>query len=143
MNPRFAMLQAGDWSRCYFQIPDCDCRCEEHEEGGFCDCEGDPPEPLTMLEPGGKCETKWKGEFLEIDSDYLLYNPCYWTKPLQSGNYRASVEAFDDYECESSGECGPDENGKVHYADPTGQSQVYEKEFELPYAEDKLTIILD
>jgi len=135
---RLERRNGASWEALAAWLPLTECFCDELEEGGTCDCEGDYPDPVTAIAGGDALEIVWSGTAWWPDEEYLAagsYQTCFREHALVAGTYRFVVEVFAAVEPAHGGEeidLEPDEDGKIPWALPSGEPTIVETEFALP-----------
>ncbi len=134
-------LEDSSWEACTFVVPYTSVECTPEVEDGYCHHEVDGGEAVYLLPPGRSLDIPWDGKRWLGDPEYCADGVCYWPHDPLAGHYGVSVMMWDDMWC-LIGECPEpgEEGGVVNAAVPTGNSATHHVEFDLPYAEQGLTI---
>lgn len=131
----------GGWTDCAFRSPWC---MEECSGGRYCCLGCAPPRAQVLrIDPGDRIAMTWSGEaYPEIPDACEDGCACYNTVAPSAGHYRAGICVHSDLRCDQPS-CEDPENDKTYvdsYVD--GDETCYHTEFDVVYAEDKLTVLL-
>jgi hypothetical protein len=132
---------------CY--LPYCILSCDEILEGDI-ECGGLLCErvwsAVRVLEPGHSTEILWRGKTYTIDEEICSpYLSCFWENDPFIGEYRISIEVYDEYTCDVDS-CPIDINDdyyEIIEAKGKGEPTIYDAYFTVPHSDDSVTIVID
>ena len=130
----------GNWEPCRFAPPGCKDPClEENRLDSCCKyCVSTPK--VRVIDPGESIHIVWDGKLYSVDDNHCSECSCFRDEDPRAGNYTAEICVYDSFTCEWDPCSGPDAEGIIDVASPSGSSSCHGVEFSVDYGEDTLTI---
>jgi hypothetical protein len=129
------------WEPCRFWRDMSCLSCDDVDQEEYC-CMEFPGQPKAWeIQPGGVLELEWDGSLWREDPTPCAEDHCEQAYDPDTGNYQASVTAWDDIEC--FGECTPNSEGLIDSAEVTGESTYHSTDFEIAYEDEEIVVVID
>jgi hypothetical protein len=129
---------------CRFDPPGCTPDCSDQNLGEDCcmACEMAYP-AIKIIDPGESLMIRWSGKLYPSDFQHCSDCDCYREVDAASGSYHAEVCVYAEYFCDFEPCDGPDAEGVIMGASPTGTPECYTKNFSVPYSKAYLTFSIE
>ena len=129
---------------CRFDPPGCTPECSEQNLQQDCcmACEQAYPAVKT-IEPGDTLMIRWTGKLYPEDFEHCSDCECYRATDAAAGSYHAEVCVYAEYFCDWEPCQGPDAEGVILGASPTGTPECYTKNFSVPYTKAFLILSIE
>ncbi len=126
---------------CQFYPPGCTPECSEQNLSQDCcmACEMAYP-AVKIIDPGESLMIRWSGKLYPSDWEHCSDCDCYREVDAEAGSYHAEVCVYAEYFCDFEPCDGPDAQGVIMGASPTGTPDCYTKNFSVPYSKAFLII---
>jgi len=126
---------------CRFDPPGCTPDCSEQNLQQDCcmACEMAYP-AIKIIDPGESLMINWSGKLYPSDWEHCSDCDCYREVDAEPGSYHAEVCVYAGHYCEFEPCDGPDAQGVIMGASPTGTPDCYTKNFSVPYSKAYLII---
>lgn len=125
-----------------FFAPICMLTCDQVENGDWCCAECDYEMMVYAIMPGEMMEFTWSGDLFWTDYETCPDCGCYYRTDPFRGEYRVSVEAFSETYC-GNDFCPPAEiTGLLYGQFLSGSSRRFETRFDVPLADESLSITI-
>ncbi len=143
----FSFLHCGrqasfGWEPCSLEVPLCAVPCVESTAGGNCCilC-GDPPPmgAFRLIKSQQSYESNWDGQIWIADAEHCAKCECHRPVPAEPDRYRLHVYTIDEISC-YWGDCKPQPDGRIEFAEPVGDFIEYSVEFDVTYNGDRIDL---
>jgi hypothetical protein len=123
---------AGD---CRFHPPGCTDECSQENLDQNCcmDCGAFFPS-VKVINPGDSLMITWSGKLFPYDEAHCSDCECYRVMDTDPGGYRAEVCVYPEYTCDMPPCEGPDAQGVIMGASPSGTQTCIGIDFTVPYS---------
>lgn len=143
MGSNLITCQTGG-ENCLFDPPGCTYECSDEILGQDCciACEQAYPAVKT-IEAGDTLMIRWTGKLYPEDFEHCSDCECYRATDAAPGSYHAEVCVYAEYFCDWEPCEGPDAEGVIMGASPTGTPECYTKNFSVPYTKAFLILSIE